>query len=53
MSREILAYRLNTIHNVHYYVHLMERLREAIRRDEAAAFRKSYFENRKRDWHDS
>jgi queuine tRNA-ribosyltransferase len=53
MSREILAYRLNTIHNVHYYVHLMERLREAIRRDEAAAFRKSYFENRKRDWYDS
>jgi queuine tRNA-ribosyltransferase len=48
MSREILAYRLNTIHNVHYYVHLMERLREAIRRDEAAAFRKSYFENRKK-----
>lgn len=46
MSREILAYRLNTIHNIHYYVGLMKRLRDAIHQDRAAAFRKEYLANR-------
>ena len=31
MAGELLAYRLNTIHNVHYYMTLMEEIREAIR----------------------
>lgn len=30
MARELLAYRLNTIHNIYYYVHLMEEMRHAI-----------------------
>jgi len=30
---EILSYRLNTIHNLHYYMHLMHRIREAIEED--------------------
>ncbi|MEJ2658134.1 MAG: tRNA guanosine(34) transglycosylase Tgt [Desulfobacterales bacterium] len=31
LSKELLAYRLNTIHNVHYYMDLVRRLRKAIR----------------------
>ena len=30
MSKELLAYRLNTIHNIHYYITLMRRMRTAI-----------------------
>ena len=29
-ANEILGARLNTIHNLHYYLHLMQELREAI-----------------------
>ncbi len=46
LSREILAYRLNTIHNVYYYLHLMERIRDAIERDEFEDFRKTFLEHR-------
>ena len=38
MAREILALRLNTIHNLYYYVHLIKQLREAIRRDRLLDF---------------
>ena len=31
MAREILAYRLNTIHNISYYCRLMSRMRSAIK----------------------
>lgn len=30
MAREILSYRLNTIHNIHYYMELMALIRQAI-----------------------
>jgi queuine tRNA-ribosyltransferase len=30
MSKELLAYRLNTIHNIHYYMDLVRRLRKAV-----------------------
>lgn len=46
MSREILAYRLNTIHNIHFYMNLMEKIRDAIRQDKAATFRKHFLDNR-------
>ncbi len=42
MSRELLAYRLNTIHNIHFYLHLMEQMREAIAKGTFAAFRKQF-----------
>jgi len=38
MAKEILALRLNTIHNLYYYAHLMKQLREAIRRDGLLGF---------------
>jgi queuine tRNA-ribosyltransferase len=38
VAREILAMRLNTLHNVHYFLTLMRRAREAIEQDRYAAF---------------
>jgi queuine tRNA-ribosyltransferase len=43
MARELLAYRLNTIHNIHYFVSFMKRIREAILADEFEVFRKAYY----------
>ncbi len=42
-SREILSYHLNTIHNLHYYIHLMEGIRKAIEKDSFARFRKDFY----------
>jgi len=38
MAKEILAMRLNTIHNLAFFLGLMRRAREAIQRDEYRAF---------------
>lgn len=40
MSREILSMRLNTIHNLHFYLEFFRRMREAIRNQEFDKFRK-------------
>ena len=45
-SRELLSYRLNTIHNLHYYIHLMQSIRKAICEDRFEAFRKSFYDQR-------
>jgi queuine tRNA-ribosyltransferase len=47
MSGELLAYRLNTIHNLYYYTHLMGKLREAILEDRIADFRRTFYERRR------
>ncbi len=41
--REILAYHLNTIHNLYFYVNLMKDIREAIENDRYAAFRNDFY----------
>jgi queuine tRNA-ribosyltransferase len=46
MNKELLAYRLNTIHNIHYYTHLMAQIRSAIESGEFAAYKKRFL----RDW---
>ncbi|UCD71181.1 MAG: tRNA guanosine(34) transglycosylase Tgt [Syntrophobacterales bacterium] len=46
MAREILALRLNTIHNLYYYVHLIKGLREAIRQDRLVNFCKQWKKKR-------
>jgi queuine tRNA-ribosyltransferase len=46
MAQETLALRLNTIHNLHYYLRLMERIREAIKEDRLFQFRKEFYETR-------
>lgn len=42
VEKELLAYRLNTIHNIYYYGNLMQRIRAAICNGEFAAFRKDF-----------
>ena len=42
-SQEILASRLNTWHNLHFYLKLMGRVREAIAAGRFAAFRKEFY----------
>ncbi|MBW2108495.1 MAG: tRNA guanosine(34) transglycosylase Tgt [Deltaproteobacteria bacterium] len=43
MAKEILAHRLNTIHNIYYFTKLMSQMRSAIREGCFAAFRKAFY----------
>jgi queuine tRNA-ribosyltransferase len=44
-SNELLAYRLNTIHNIHFYMNLMKRIRIAISNNEFNQFKQSFYSN--------
>jgi queuine tRNA-ribosyltransferase len=44
MARELLAYRLNTIHNIHYFISFMKQMRQAILADKFESFRKEYYQ---------
>jgi queuine tRNA-ribosyltransferase len=46
MAKELLAYRLNTIHNLYYYLSLMKKMRRAICRGEFLAFKKNFYNKR-------
>ena len=46
MSREILSYRLNTIHNLYYYSRLMSEMRQAISEDNLGGYRSNFYELR-------
>ena len=39
LSRELLSYRLNTFHNVYFYINLMKQIRTAIKEDRWSSFR--------------
>ncbi|NLA75547.1 MAG: tRNA guanosine(34) transglycosylase Tgt [Deltaproteobacteria bacterium] len=43
MAEELLAYRLNTIHNVYYYIHFMERIKNAVRDNKTLEFQKEFY----------
>ena len=45
-SKELLAYRLNTIHNIHYYTGLMAAMRDAIFADRFEIFRRDFYKKR-------
>ena len=47
-SKEILGARLNTIHNLHYYLNLMQEIRDAIDADRFHAFRLQFNAERAR-----
>jgi queuine tRNA-ribosyltransferase len=47
-SKEILGARLNTIHNLHYYLNLMQEIRDAIDADQFHAFRLQFNADRAR-----
>jgi queuine tRNA-ribosyltransferase len=42
MAKEILAYRLNTIHNLYYYIHLMKEIRKAVRENRMGDFAQTF-----------
>jgi len=44
--RELLACRLNSIHNLHYYCSLMAQMRQAIAEDRFSAFRRNFYQQR-------
>ena len=46
MAKELLAYRLNTLHNVYFFLNLMKQVRQAIVKDEFESFRKNFYRNR-------
>jgi len=46
MARELLSYRLNTIHNLHYYLSLMEDMRRAIEKDTFQKFKTDFYNKR-------
>jgi queuine tRNA-ribosyltransferase len=46
VSREILAFRLLTLHNLYYYLSLMANIRQAVAADAFAAFRRNFYQNR-------
>ena len=43
MARELLAYRLNTIHNVHYFINFMQQIRSAVLTDSFDAFKTDFY----------
>jgi queuine tRNA-ribosyltransferase len=47
-SKEILGARLNTIHNLHYYLDLMRQMREALEHDAFPAFIQQFHADRAR-----
>ena len=47
MAKELLAYRLNTIHNLYYYSRLMDDIRRAIREERLAEYRDKFCELQK------
>ena len=45
-ARELLAYRLLTIHNLYFYLELMDAIRKSIERDEFFQFKKAFYDKR-------
>lgn len=44
LARELLVYRLNTIHNITFYLDFMRELRHAIAEERLDSFRKTFYE---------
>jgi queuine tRNA-ribosyltransferase len=47
-ANEILSSVLNTQHNLHYYLHLMEEIRAAVREGTFAEFRRGFYRKREK-----
>ncbi len=45
-SKELLAYRLNTIHNIYYYMQLMKKIRKAIEQETFLEFKREFYAQR-------
>jgi queuine tRNA-ribosyltransferase len=47
LAKELLSYRLNTLHNIFFFIELMQKIREAVLQDRFQEFRKSFYTQRK------
>lgn len=47
VSKELLSYRLNTLHNIHYFMELMQGLQQAVAQDRFLEFKKEFYNQRK------
>jgi queuine tRNA-ribosyltransferase len=47
LAKELLAYRLNTIHNLSYYLNLMNEIRFAIAKGTFENFRRDFYSQRR------
>ena len=47
MAKELLAFRLNSIHNLHYYARLMADIRKAVRDNSLRNFRDGFYEKQR------
>ena len=47
MAKELLSYRLNSIHNLYYYTHLMAGIRHAVREEYLNDFRDNFYKMRR------
>ncbi len=52
MSREILSMRLNTLHNLHFYLEFFRKMRKAIAQGEFSSFRKEQTPVLRNNFHD-
>jgi queuine tRNA-ribosyltransferase len=46
IARELLAYRLSSLHNIHFFLNLIKQMRQAILENKFKSFRKNFYENR-------
>ena len=46
MANELLAYRLNSIHNIYYYIQFMDRIKNAIKDNKLLEFKKEFYKLR-------
>jgi queuine tRNA-ribosyltransferase len=53
MAKELLAYRLNTLHNVYFFLNFMKQVREAIVNYEFETFRKDFYGKREKRVNDN
>ncbi|RLA85106.1 MAG: tRNA guanosine(34) transglycosylase Tgt, partial [Deltaproteobacteria bacterium] len=49
LSRELLAYYLNTIHNLHYYLTLIRNIRKALNEGTFQEFRREFYRRRQNE----
>ena len=47
VAKELLSYRLNTLHNIYYFMELMRSIQQAILQDRFQAFKKEFYKIRK------
>jgi len=45
-TKELLAYRLNTIHNIHFYMRLVKKMRAAVENNSFNAFKQEFYKKR-------